>query len=89
MKHFDLHHILNIAQHRFRKMRSCETQLLVTMHDIAKNVALGDQVDVALLNFSKAFDKVPHQRLLQKLRYCGVRNKTLKWIQSLLTDRKP
>ena len=88
MKHFDLHHSLNIAQHRFRKMRSCETQLLVTMHDIAKNVALGDQVDVALLNFSKAFDKVPHQRLLHKLQYYGVGNKTLKWTQSFLTDRK-
>ena len=89
MKHFDLHYIINDAQHGFRKMRSCETQSLVTVHDITKNLALGDQADVILLDFSKAFDKVPHQRLLQKLRYCGVGNKTLKWIQSLLTDRKP
>ena len=64
MKHFDLHHILNDAQHGFRKMRSSKTQLLVTVHDIAKNLAFGDQVEVILLDFSKAFDRVPHQRLL-------------------------
>ena len=64
MKHFDLHHILNGAQQGFRKMRSCETQLLVTVHAIAKNLVLGNQVDVILLDFSKAFDRVPHQRLL-------------------------
>ena len=87
MKHLDRHHILTDAQHGFRKKRSCETQLLVTVHNIAKNLALGDQVDVILLDFSKAFDKVPHQRLLHKLQYYGVRDKTLSWIQSFLTNR--
>ena len=88
MKHSDLHHILNDAQHEFWKMLSCKTRLLVTVHNIAKNLALGDQVDVVLLDFSKAFDKVPHQCLLHKLQYYGVGNKTLKWIQSFLTNRK-
>ena len=88
MKHFDLHYILNDAQHGFRKMHSYETQLLVTVHDTAKNLALGDQVDVILLDFSKVFDKVPHQCFLHKLQYYGVCNKTLKWIKSFLTDRK-
>ena len=68
-------------------MRSCETELLVTVHDIAKNLAFGDQVDVILFDFSEAFDKVPHQRLLHKLQYYRVGNRTLKWIQSVLTDR--
>ena len=88
MKHFDLHYILNDAQHGFRKIRSCETQLLATVHDIAKNLVFGDQVDVILPDFSKAFDKVPHQRLLYKLQYYGVGNKTLNCMQSFLTDRK-
>lgn len=64
-----------------------ETQLLVTVHGIAKNVALEVQVNVILLDFSKAFNKVHHQRLLHKLQYSGVGNKTLIWIQSFLTGR--
>ena len=88
MKHFDLHHILNDAQHGFRKMRSCETQLLVSVHDIAKDLALRDQVEIILLDFFEAFDKVPHQSLLHKLQYYGVGIKTLEWIQIFLADRK-
>ena len=59
MQHFDYHQILADTQHGFRKKRSCETQLLVTIHGTAKNLAKGDQVDVVLLDFAKAFDKVP------------------------------
>ena len=44
-------------------------------------------LDVILLDFSKAFDTVPHQRLLQKLRKYGIRNHTLNWISSFLTNR--
>ena len=87
MKNLDHHKIITDAQHGFRKSRSCETQLLVTVHDIAESLASGEQVDVILLNFSKAFDKVPHQRLLHKLEFYGVRGTTLKWIQSFRTDR--
>lgn len=61
---------------------SRKSQLLITVHGIAKKLALGEQVDVILLDLSKAFDKVPHQRLLHKLHYYGVGNKTLSWIQS-------
>ena len=47
-----------------------------------------DQVDVILLDFSKAFDKVPHQRLLYKLDFYGVRGKNLPWVKSFLGSRK-
>ena len=47
-----------------------------------------DQVDIILLDFSKAFEKVPHQRLLHKLDYYGVRGDILRWIQSFLGYRK-
>ena len=43
---------------------------------------------MVLLDFSKAFDKVPHQRLLYKLNYYGVRGDTLDWISSFLGHRK-
>ena len=87
MDHFDTHRILTDTQHGFRKQRSCETQLLVTIHDIANNLAQGNQVDVVLLDFSKAFDKVPHRRLAHKLHYYGVRDRTLGWIQAFLSGR--
>ena len=45
------------------------------------------QVDVAVLDFSKAFDVVPHQRLLRKLRHCGIDGLTLAWIDSFLNGR--
>ena len=87
MSHLDRHKILSEVQHGFRKFRSCETQLIETVHDIAKDLASNDQVDAVLLDFSKAFDKVPHQRLLHKLEYYGVGHNTLNWIRSFLTGR--
>lgn len=88
MKHFDHHNILTDSQHGFRQKRSCETQLIMTVHEIAQQLAQGAQVDVILLDFSKAFDKVPHARLLHKLDYYGVRNNTLKWIAAFLSYRQ-
>ena len=46
------------------------------------------QLDVVLLDFAKAFAKVPYQRLLHKLDYYGVRNSTLHWVKSFLHQRK-
>ena len=76
MKHFEKQKILNDNQHGFRKKRSCETQLLSTIQEIASSTAKGKQVDVILLNFEKAFDKVAHSRLLYKLDHYGVRDNT-------------
>jgi hypothetical protein len=47
--------------------------LIITIDALAKSLAKGEQIDVILLDFSKAFDKVPHHRLLHKLDYYGVR----------------
>ena len=87
MKHFDTHKILCDNQHGFRKKRSCETQLLSTVQEIASSTAKGKQVDVIPLDFEKAFDKVTHSRLLYKLDHYGVRDNTKKWIQSFLSHR--
>ena len=87
MDHFDRLKILTDKQHGFRSRRSCETQLIVTIDSIAKSLAHGEQVDIILLDFSKAFDKVPHQRLLHKLDFYGVRGTTWLWIKDFLTKR--
>ena len=47
----------------------------------------GQQHGLLVLDFSKAFDRIPHERLLRKLDHYGVRGSTLKWIRAFLTDR--
>ena len=87
MKHLEQHKILSDQQHGFRKRRSCESQLVRTKQDLAASLEVGEQIDAILLDFSKAFDKVPHQRLAQKLSHYGIRGTLLNWIQSFLSDR--
>ena len=86
-KHLEANSILCAPQHGFRKNRSCETQLVTTIHDIATHLNSGNQVDVLFLDFSKAFDKVPHKHLLYKLNYYGICDPYLEWIEQFLTDR--
>ena len=81
-KHLDTNGILTDSQHGFRKKRSCESQLILTVNDLAEAIDKGGQTDTILLDFSKAFDVVPHQRLIMKLYFYGIRNQTLHWIQN-------
>ena len=87
MDHLDGFRILSNAQHGFRKKRSCESQLILAIQDLAKGIDATEQHDVILLDFSKAFDKVPHQRLLYKLDFYGVRGVLKNWIAAFLQDR--
>ena len=73
IQHFDSNNILTDTQHGFRKKRSCETQLIATIHDLAKGLNDGQQIDSILLDFSKAFNKVCHRKLCLKLEHYGVR----------------
>ena len=80
--------ILTDCQHSFFSRRSCESQLISTIQGIAEKLKSGkDQIDFILLDFAKAFDKVPHKRLLHKLCHYGVRGKTLQLITSFLSSR--
>jgi hypothetical protein len=88
MKHLDKHSILTDLQHGFRAKRSTVSQLILTINDIAKSIDNRNSVHAAVLDFSKAFDKVPHRRLLKKLEYYGIGDSLLKWFGSFLTMRQ-
>ena len=88
MKHLEEFNILSDNQHGFRAKRSTETQLIQTVHDLAEAMEKGETTHMAILDFSKAFDKVPHQRLLRKLHHHGIRNNILEWIGDFLIGRK-
>lgn len=87
MKHFEQHGILADQQHGFRKGRSCETQLSALVNDLQIILDNRSQADLIIMDFSKAFDKVPHQRLLAKLHHVGIRNNIHGWINCFLTNR--
>ena len=74
-------------QHGFRSNHSCVTQLIAFIEDVSYALDHQKQVDIILLDFSKAFDTVPHQRLLSKLKYYGITNEAYNWIQTWLTQR--
>ena len=87
--HLEEHGILTDLQHGFRTGRSCETQLITTFHDIASAYnKKGSQIDIAVLDFSKAFDTVPHDGLLSKLKHYGIDDKIWTWISNFLKQRK-
>ena len=85
--HFDHHQILNQCQHGFRARHSCESQLITTMQDLLQNVEQKRQVDLLVLDLAKAFDKVPHRQVLQKVEHYGIRGNILAWLSDFLMDR--
>ena len=87
MKHHVKNNILCSNQHGFRKKWSCESQLIATINDLARNIDTSNQTDMILLDFSKAFDKVNHQSLLKKVRHYGIRNHVYYWLESFLLNR--
>ena len=58
------------------------------MHDLLQASDRNIQMDIAILDFSKAFDTVPHDRLLQKLEAYSIRVNLHKWLSSFLKDRQ-
>ena len=81
MQHLDENNILTDYQYGFNKNRSCESQLALTAHDLAKELDDKERNDMIFLDFSKAFDKVPYERLKYKLSHYGIRGNTLSWIE--------
>ena len=85
--HFDEFNILMSNQHGFRKHRSCETALVSTFQKWADPLDQNRTIDALMLDFSKAFDKVPHERLIFKLKMLGITGTCLVWIKNFLARR--
>jgi len=79
---------LNPNQHGFRQKHSCKTQLLETVHQWANTTNAWQSTHAVFIDFSKAFDTVPHERLLLKLDHVGIHGPLLRWIRGFLTNRK-
>ncbi len=87
MQFLEQNNLLSDAQHGFRSGRSCLTNLLFSLDRWSKARDEGKMVHAVYIDFKKAFDSVPHQRLLHKLRSAGVRGNLLLWIHSFLSER--
>ena len=79
--------LLSLKQFGFVAGRSTVTQLLRYMDYCAEVLAKGCVTDAIYLDFAKAFDTVPHSRLLAKLKAYGIDGKVLNWIKAFLTGR--
>ena len=88
VKHLEANLLIHDSQHGFRKGRSCLTNLLTFLEKVTGDIDSGKNVDVVFLDFAKAFDKVPHQRLLQKLVSHGITGNLFHWISNWLSNRK-
>ena len=63
-------------------------QLLKVLDQIVTSLENGNPVDMIYLDNQKAFDSVPHMRLLKKIYHLGISGNTYKWIKNFLTDRQ-
>ena len=88
MMYFTSCNLLSPCQHGFCSSHSCVTQLLQAVNDWSLALESGNSVDVVYLDLRKAFDCVPHRRLLSKLQSYGITGRLLDWIENFLINRK-
>ena len=86
-KPLDEHKLIRHSQHRFNKGKSCLTNLLSSYRKVFDTIDKGNEYDIVHLDFSKAFDRVPHRTLLSTVKAHGIDGKVLEWIREWLTSR--
>ena len=86
--HMDMNNILSNEQHGFVPRRNCVTNLLTCIEIWTRMVEDGESIDIIYTDFAKAFDSVPHQRLLEKVRNFGITGNVHNWMKSFLSARK-
>ena len=86
-KHMTSNKLYSPHQHGFKKGKSCGTQLLEVSEDWTSLLDDDNSIDCIYLDYKKAFDSVPHQRLMTKVYAYGIRGKLWNWIKAYLHDR--
>ena len=87
MNHLYSHSLISEEQHGFVKGRNCQTNILSCMEDWTRALDENDSVDIIYFDYEKAFDKVSHPLLLEKLKWYGIEGRVFEWIKSFLTER--
>ena len=75
------------GQHGFRPGYLCESQIITVFQDISDSLDEATRVDAIIIDFLKAFDRVPHDRLLKKISDSGVDPRVVVWIREFLIGR--
>jgi len=88
MQHLLVNKLLSNSQYGFVKGRSTMLQLLQVLDKWTEYLETGGQIDAVYTDFEKAFDKVPHKRLLAKIKSCGIPQGLLNWIEEFLHNRQ-
>jgi ribonucleases P/MRP protein subunit RPP40 len=88
LAHLKKHGLIKRSQHGFLPGRSCTTNLLEFLEKATLAADNGEAFDAIFLDFAKAFDKVPHARLLKKLQAHGITGRLFRWVENWLTGRR-
>lgn len=87
VSYFENKSLFSKSQFGFRKGKSTINALVELINGVVEGLDDGRHTNALLCDLTKAFDCVPHDLLIKKLEYYGVRGKTLEFIKSYLTDR--
>ncbi|XP_071950032.1 uncharacterized protein [Antedon mediterranea] len=89
-EYLEYNNILSENQFGFRQMYSTELLLSKVFHSWAQSLELKGckNIDIIFFDFSSAFDKVSHKRLIKKLNNCGIGGNTNAWITDFLSNRR-
>ena len=88
INHMEVNDLFANEQHGFVPKRDCMTNLLIAMEKWTQVIEDGGNIDIIYTDFAKAFDSVPHKRLLTKIESLGIRGDILQWIKAFLVGRK-
>ena len=88
IEHLKKYKLINKGQHGFVEGRSTQTQLLEHFCRVYEALEEGARMDTVYLDFAKAFDKVDHDILMEKLAKNKIKGKLGKWIREFLRNRK-